>query len=91
MEIGKHSLETEEEKGKNELGLHNITHGFEREIENSITKIVDGSLRSGKKEEFQGSIVVIGDVNAGAEVIAEDNIIILRNAKGSCTCRSQRQ
>lgn len=83
MEFGKHSLETEEdEKGQNELGLHTINHGFEKDIEETVTKVIDGSLRSGKREEFQGTIVVIGDINAGAEVIAKDHIIVLGTIRG---------
>ena len=30
----------------------------------------------------EGSVVVLGDVNAGAEIIAEDNIVILGNLRG---------
>lgn len=81
MELGKHGLEMEEEKNGG-LGLHNITHGFERDIETTATKVVDGSLRSGRKVEWPGSIVVLGDVNAGAEVIAEEHIIILGTLRG---------
>lgn len=41
-----------------------------------------GSLRSGQELRFAGSIVVIGDVNPGAEIIAEGNIIVLGSLKG---------
>lgn len=84
MGIGKHSMETDEmgEEIKPELGLHIITHGFERDIEETVTKVVEGSLRSGKKVEYQGTVVIIGDVNAGAEVIAEENIIVLGVIRG---------
>lgn len=84
MEIGKHSLETEEEevKQKRELGLHTITHGYDKEIQETITKVFDGSLRSGKKLEYEGSLVIIGDINAGAEVIAGDHIIVLGTIRG---------
>lgn len=81
MENGRHSMETEE-KAKKELGLHIISHGFEKDINETVMKIVEGSLRSGKKLEFEGSLVIIGDVNAGAEVIAEDHIIILGTLRG---------
>ena len=64
------------------LGLHGIKRVFEQEIENSETKFYRGSLRSGKKIEFEGSIVVLGDVNAGAEVIAGENIVILGILRG---------
>lgn len=80
MEIGRHSMETEDNKV--ELGLHTISHGFNKEIEETVTKIVDGSLRSGRKVEFDGSIVIIGDVNAGAEVIAREHIIVLGTLRG---------
>ena len=80
METAKHSMETEEEKV--ELGIHTITHGFNRKIEATITKIIDGSIRSGKRIEFDGSLVIIGDVNAGAEVIASEHIIIFGTLRG---------
>ena len=41
-----------------------------------------GGIRSGQKLEFDGSIVVLGDVNSGAEVIAGDNIVVLGNLRG---------
>ena len=48
----------------------------------SETKFHRGSLRSGQKLESEGSLVIIGDVNSGAEVIASDNIIILGTLRG---------
>lgn len=65
-----------------ELGLHNIKKTFEREISTSETKFHRGSLRSGQKIEEDGSIVIIGDVNSGAEVIASDNIVVLGTLRG---------
>ena len=65
-----------------ELGLHNIKKTFEQEVSNSETKFHRGSLRSGQKIEEEGSIVIIGDVNAGAEVIAADNIVVLGTLRG---------
>lgn len=64
------------------LGLHGIKKTFEKEIENSETNFHKGSLRSGQKIEFEGSIVILGDVNAGAEVIAGENIVILGVLRG---------
>ena len=65
-----------------ELGLHNIKKTFEQEISKSETKFHKGSLRSGQKIEEEGSIVIIGDVNAGAQVIAADNIVVLGTLRG---------
>lgn len=64
------------------LGLSSITRSFEQEIAMSETKFHRGSLRSGQTLEVEGSIVIIGDVNSGAEVMASDNIIVLGSLRG---------
>ena len=64
------------------LGLHDKKKAFEQEINSSETKFYRGSLRSGKKIEYEGSIVIIGDVNGGAEVISGENIVVLGNLRG---------
>lgn len=65
-----------------ELGLHGIKRSFNQEIESSQTKFHRGSIRSGKRIEYEGSIVVLGDVNGGAEVIAGDNVVVLGVLRG---------
>ena len=52
------------------LGLYGIKKVFEKEIENSETKF------------YKGSLVVLGDVNSGAEVIAGENIVVLGDLRG---------
>jgi len=64
------------------LGLHSIVRSYKRDVGKSETTFHRGSLRSGQKLEVEGSIVVIGDVNAGAEVIAADNIAVIGNLRG---------
>ena len=64
------------------LGLHGIKKTFYKEVATSETKFHKGSLRSGQKIEYEGSLVIIGDVNAGAEVIASENIVILGTLRG---------
>lgn len=64
------------------LGLHGIRKTFAEEISCSETTFHRGSLRSGQKIEQEGSIVVLGDVNAGAEVTAGDNIAVLGILRG---------
>ena len=64
------------------LGLSGIQKSFKREIATSETTFYRHSLRSGQKIEFNGSIVVLGDVNRGAEVIAGENIVVLGNLRG---------
>lgn len=46
------------------------------------TKIIGRTIRSGGKVESSGSIVVIGDVNSGAELVAIDDIIVLGTLRG---------
>lgn len=64
------------------LGLSGIKKTFNKEIAISETKFHRGSLRSGQKLEFEGSLVIIGDVNGGAEILASDNIIVLGILRG---------
>lgn len=64
------------------LGLYGIKKAFSQEIKKSETKFHKGSLRSGQRIEFEGSLVIIGDVNAGAEAVAEENIVILGDLRG---------
>lgn len=64
------------------LGLSSITRTFNKEIAVSETKFHRGSLRSGQKMESEGSLVILGDVNSGAEVIASDNIVVLGALRG---------
>lgn len=65
-----------------ELGLHGIKKSFNQEIESSQTKFHRGSVRSGQRIEYEGSIVILGDVNGGAEVIAADNVVVLGVLRG---------
>lgn len=64
------------------LGLHAIKKTFETNTEISETKFIQNSIRSGQKEEYTGSLVICGDVNAGAEIIAGGNIIIVGALRG---------
>lgn len=64
------------------LGLHGIKKSFDKEIESSDTKFFRGSVRSGQRIEHEGSIVILGDVNDGAEIIAGDNVVIVGVLRG---------
>lgn len=46
------------------------------------TKFIRNTVRSGQKINYNGNIVIIGDVNSGAEVIATGNIVILGVLRG---------
>ena len=64
------------------LGLYSIKKTFEKKTEISETRYYRGSLRSGQKMESEGSLVILGDVNSGAEVMAADNIVVLGALRG---------
>ncbi len=65
-----------------DMGLYSIKRTFENEIQNSDTKFYKGSLRSGQKLEYEGSIVLMGDLNGGAEIVAGENIAVVGNLRG---------
>ena len=46
------------------------------------TVIIGRTVRSGGRVESSGSVVVLGDVNAGAEILANDDIIVLGTLRG---------
>ena len=82
------------------LGLHGITKTYCKEIATSETKFHRGSVRSGQKVEFEGSLVILGDVNDGAEVIACKGFLAFlsrrkhnsfRRLERPCTRRCKRQ
>ena len=60
-----------EEKIKEEFSITEHTAKFHK-----------GNLRNGMSMEFDGSLVILGDVNPGAEVKATGNILILGALKG---------
>lgn len=46
------------------------------------TVIVSRTVRSGSRIESTGSVVILGDVNPGAEIIASDDIIVIGTLRG---------
>lgn len=52
-------------------------------VSDDIGHFYRGTLRSGQSIEFQSSIVVIGDVNPGARIVARGNIIVIGSLKGA--------
>ena len=60
-------------------------HWFSNEIsyDTSMTKYHIGMLRSGQSIEYPGSVVVLGDVNPGARILAGGNVVILGSLKGT--------
>ncbi len=53
--------------------------------EGALTKdtlLIEGPLRGGHKVDYDGNVVVMGDVNAGAEIRASGHIIIFGALRG---------
>lgn len=46
------------------------------------TKFIRKTIRSGQVVEYNGNIVVIGDVNPGGEISASGNVIVLGSLRG---------
>ena len=83
QELIKHNIDVEIDFDMpKSLGLSSIKRTFNKEIAISETKFHRGSLRSGQKMESEGSLVILGDVNSGAEVMASDNIVVLGALRG---------
>ena len=65
-----------------DMGIHVIKKTFEEDLSVSETKYIRGAIRSGNRIEYEKSLVIIGDLNAGAEVIAGGNIIVTGVLRG---------
>jgi septum site-determining protein MinC len=48
-----------------------------------VTKFVYSTLRSGQRVCYEGNVVVLGDVNAGAEIEAGGSIVVMGALRGS--------
>ncbi len=65
-----------------DMGIHVIKNTFEEDLSISETKYIRGAIRSGNRIEYEKSLVIIGDINAGAEVIAGGNIVVTGVLRG---------
>ena len=50
--------------------------------ENEDIKIIKKTLRSGRRVETKGNVLIIGDVNPGSEVFADGDVYIFGRARG---------
>ena len=55
---------------------------FADPITNDTALFVHKTLRSGTRIEFPGHVVVVGDVNPGAEIVAVGNVIVWGRVRG---------
>lgn len=52
------------------------------DLGNATALFINKTLRSGTRIEFPGHVVVVGDVNPGAEVVAEGNVLVWGRVRG---------
>lgn len=55
---------------------------WSQNLTNKPTILYETSLRSGQRIDFDGNVVVLGDVNAGAEIVAGGHILVMGALRG---------
>ena len=73
----------EETADENLSGEQILDNAFRITLEDEFTKFYTKTIRSGQLLESDGNIVVVGDVNPGAELVATGNIVIMGTVKGT--------
>ena len=79
---GLHILCIIDEDRKEELLFHQAVDKAMEEIDAEDGWFYRGTLRSGQVLESEHSIVIIGDVNPGANVTSKGNIVVLGSLRG---------
>ncbi len=75
--------QTTEEKVKEAINAKQILdRAMSVEAEDEYTKFYKKTLRSGQLLVSEGNVVIIGDVNPGAEIEAAGNIFVMGTVKG---------
>ena len=84
------SIEAIDEQAPPPIAAAPTTHAIQQRTDtqnsrdNEPSKIIPYTIRSGQTEEFpQGSLIVYGDVNSGAEVKAGGDIVVLGALRGN--------
>ncbi len=76
-------VETTEDKIKRAKSVDEVlSKAIDVRADDEYTKFYKRTLRSGQLINSKGNVVIIGDVNPGAEVVAEGNIFVMGSVKG---------
>ena len=59
-----------------------IKNYYFKGINEGITKFHRGTVRSGQLINFEGNLVIIGDINPGGEIIATGNVTVMGSLRG---------
>ena len=60
-----------------------MKHFYFKGLEEGMSKFYRGTVRSGHKIDFNGNVVVIGDLNPGGEIKATGNVIVIGSLRGT--------
>lgn len=52
------------------------------DVSEDTALFITKTLRSGKRVEFPGNVVILGDVNAGAEIVADGHVVVWGRVRG---------
>lgn len=63
-------------------GSSGSSAGFEAFWDDADARMIHSTLRSGQKIETDHSLIIFGDVNSGAEIVAGGDIIVLGTLRG---------
>jgi len=86
--LGKHRLQLKELRNSNKLssnGFSNANYAHETVpnlLDSGETVMICRHLRSGQKFFTRGNVVILGDINPGAEIIAGGNILVMGALRG---------
>lgn len=82
----KYGFAVNEEKAvDNEVSVSEKVHRKENyfeDIEEGKTKLIRSTIRSGQCVDYDGNLVIIGDVNPGGQVVAKGNILVMGSLRG---------
>ena len=59
-----------------------MSNFFFKGLDEGMTKFYRGTVRSGQLLNFDGNLVVVGDVNPGAELVATGNVVVMGSLRG---------
>jgi septum site-determining protein MinC len=59
-----------------------LRHAPSDEVSDETALFINKTLRSGTRIEFPGHVVLLGDINPGAEIIAEGNVMVWGRLRG---------
>jgi len=84
---GSELLDLDEDEGAEDMGVQGLSAGESRLVDAGIwddpdARVVYKTIRSGQRVETEHTLVIVGDVNSGAELIAGGDIIVLGTLRG---------